>query len=43
MQAIKFSVEGEELLTLGIRGKPGHDTAHFCKPTSVRGRMRAAA
>ena len=36
MQAIKFTAEGQELLTLGVRGKPGHDTAHFCKPTAVR-------
>lgn len=29
-------MDGEELLTLGLRGKPGHDTKRFCKPTAVR-------
>lgn len=35
-QVIKYSMDGEQLLTLGLRGKPGHDTKHFCKPTAVR-------
>lgn len=35
-QVIKYSMDGEQLLTLGLRGKPGHDTKRFCKPTAVR-------
>ena len=35
-QVIKYSMDGEQLLALGLRGKPGHDTKRFCKPTAVR-------
>jgi hypothetical protein len=35
-QVIKYSMDGEQLLVLGLRGKPGHDTKRFCKPTAVR-------
>lgn len=34
-QALKFAPDGKLLQTLGQANKPGHDTAHFCKPTSV--------
>lgn len=34
-QAIKFSPQGKQLLALGTRLKPGHDSSHLCKPTHV--------
>ena len=34
-QAIKFSPKGEQLLALGTRLEPGHDSSHLCKPTHV--------
>lgn len=29
-------MDGEELLKIGLRSKPGHDIKHLCKPTAVR-------
>ena len=34
-QVLKYSPKHELLLTLGEAFIPGHDEAHFCKPTSV--------
>lgn len=34
-QVFKFSREGKLLLTLGTRGVPGNDSAHFDRPTDV--------
>ena len=34
-QAIKFSPKGKQLLALGTRLEPGHDSRHLCKPTHV--------
>ena len=32
----KWTAAGEKLLELGVHMEPGHDEAHFCKPTQVR-------
>ena len=34
-QAIKLSPAGEQLMAIGQRLQPGHDTEHLCKPTHV--------
>ena len=34
-QVMKFSREGELLLTLGVRGEPGEDKEHFYRPADI--------
>ena len=34
-QVIKFNPQGERLLTLGVKGKPGTDSSTFDKPTDI--------
>ena len=32
----KWSPAGQQLMRLGMHLEPGHDEAHFCKPTQAR-------
>lgn len=41
-QALKFSPQGKQLLSLGTALEPGDDDDHFCKPTHVSSPAYAA-
>jgi len=36
-QVMKFTPGGKLLMVVGVKGEPGSDKVHFCKPTQVRG------